>query len=1034
MLCLRPAAATLCRSVCERVDSLITPPRVRYRGCRGGRKKRPVVTYRSVGGAFIVTGNRPLPWRPQQLHPDRQLTKVRSVRHSIPVSRQVTFGLLNVQSANNKIDGIIDIRHEEQLDVLLLTETWHDSDSVSIRRLRADNLQLVERSRPRTSHVGVNHGGVVIAAGAGLKLTNISIKGANCFQTFEHVCARISSNGSTCVVLLIYRPGSAAISDTFFTELSFLLEYLGTLSEALFITGDFNVRIDRPDDIHAHRLADLMSAYNLTCHVNVPTHIHGGTLDLVATRNDAPAPVVDVTHVGFSDHMLVRWSACMDKPEAVYKSFTTRPWSHLDVSEFSRRIGESLLPELSGCSVDVCSPDSVERLSTEYDCKISAVVNDLIPNRTVTCRSRISDPWYDDECREAKRHCRTLERLTRRSEEWRSALRSYRALLNRKRTDYWNNLIETQRSTPRLLWKSIDTLLGRRCQVVCDDGLNADTLMDYSTDKLDRIRASTANQPDPTFTPVKSGCAFEFFSNVSSSDVHGVLRSLADKQSDADPLPTRLLKQCADTLSPYISQLINSSLSSGHVPSSFKSAYITPLLKKPGLDESDPANYRPVSNLSVMSKTLERVVAKQVMTYLTESGLLPRLQSAYRRFHSTETAIACVLSDILTAIDKGDLAALALLDLSAAFDTVDHEILLRRLQVSYGINGTVLRWFRSYLTGRTQHVRYHGGRSRTVTLSCGVPQGSVLGPILFLLYAADLGDIVTRHGLTPHMYADDTQVYGACRPTHYAQLSQRFTICINDVADWMARNRLQLNSNKTEFIWLSTSRRRHQIPADHLIIGTNTVPAVASARNIGVYVDSVMSMREHITRVTSSCFAVLRQLRTIRRALSDHACDMLITSFIFSRLDYCNVIYAGLPERDLRRLQSIQNAAVRLTFGARRFEHVTPLLRHKHWLPVNQRITFKLSVLAFKCINGLAPPYLANHIHPAASDYTSRLRSAQSLTLAVPKTKSRMGDRAFAVACPKAWNNLPLSVRSAPSLNTFKKNLKTHLFRTAFGT
>ena len=192
-----------------------------------------------------------------------------------------------------------------------------------------------------------------------------------------------------------------------------------------------------------------------------------------------------------------------------------------------------------------------------------------------------------------------------------------------------------------------------------------------------------------------------------------------------------------------------------------QSAYIMPLLKKADADLTDVKFYWPISNLSVLSKLLERLVARQLLEYLTAAGLLPALQSAYRAYHSTETAVLKVLSDILLAVDQGDLAVLTLLDLSAASDTVDHAILLRRLEVSFGLGGSVHRWFTSYLSGRTQFVHCGSSRSLPRAVLFGVPQGSVLGPILFLLYTADLIRLVESHGLCPHLYADDTRCMGS---------------------------------------------------------------------------------------------------------------------------------------------------------------------------------------------------------------------------------------------------------------------------------
>jgi hypothetical protein len=454
----------------------------------------------------------------------------------------------------------------------------------------------------------------------------------------------------------------------------------------------------------------------------------------------------------------------------------------------------------------------------------------------------------------------------------------------------------------------------------------------------------------------------------------------------------------------------------------------------PGLDPAHARSYRPISNLSVVSKLLERFVARQLHCYLQSSNLLLSSQSAYRPFHSTETAVLRVLSDLLLAVDQGEVAALVLLDLSAAFDTVDHNILLRRLRSTYGFNGAVLKWFQSYLHGRSQCVRRGSSRSASTLLFCGVPQGSVLGPILFILYTADLVPLIDQHSLHGHLYADDTQTYGSCRPDDVQDFEQRISACVDDVALWMKSNRLQLNTDKTEILWCATSRRQSQLPKSSLRICSDFVAPSSTVRDLGIYLDADLSMKSHVRRVTSSCFAILRQLRSLRRSISSSVYRTLIVSLILTKLDYGNATLAGLPAYLVSRLQSVMNAAARSIIGIRRSEHITSTLANLHWLKVSERIKFKLAVLTYRCLHGAAPQYLTDDIR-LLSDIPSRrvLRSSTRSELVIKPTRlSTVGDRAFSYAAPRVWNSLPTDVTSAPSLPSFRRRLKTHLFQFSF--
>ena len=218
------------------------------------------------------------------------------------------------------------------------------------------------------------------------------------------------------------------------------------------------------------------------------------------------------------------------------------------------------------------------------------------------------------------------------------------------------------------------------------------------------------------------------------------------KSCSLDPVPTFLVREFIDTLLPYLTCMVNASLTQGRLPETQKHAIVSPLLKKPGLDMTEMNNFRPVSNLSFMSKVVERAVAKQLNDFLADNDLLPRYQSAYRKRHSTETAMLRIWSDVLMAADARHVTVLGLLDLTAAFDCVDHGLLLMRLERTIGLTGGVLNWMRSFITDRTLQVSYDGRLSSTCSVYYGVPQGSVLGALMFVLYTADIKQVVAAHG------------------------------------------------------------------------------------------------------------------------------------------------------------------------------------------------------------------------------------------------------------------------------------------------
>jgi len=481
-----------------------------------------------------------------------------------------------------------------------------------------------------------------------------------------------------------------------------------------------------------------------------------------------------------------------------------------------------------------------------------------------------------------------------------------------------------------------------------------------------------------------------------------------------------------------ITDIVNLSLKEGKFPDSLKNALVKPLLKKLSLDSQIYKNFRPVSNLSFLSKIIEKIVANRLFKHMSDNGMHDKMQSAYKAFHSTETALLRVQNDILKALDDKSGVFMALIDLSAAFDTVDHDILLSFLKNTIGIHGSAWEWFQTYLTGRTQQISINGVLSEAAELLYGVPQGSVMGPIKYCIYTLPIGAIIRTHGLKYSIYADDTQVFLSFDVDKSQEALNKLNLCLSDIRTWMIQNKLKINDDKTEFLLIGSPHSLAKVNSEHqLTVGNANIPTSTSAKNLGVIFDSKMDMDKHIKSVCKASNFHLRNIGSIRNILTDSSASQLVHAMISSRLDYCNSLLNGLPDTKTQRLQRVQNNAARMVARIKKFDHITPTLKSLHWLPIKQRIIFKSMLLTYKSLHEMAPDYLSELLVPYTPIRSLRSSSKESLT--VPRSRTvTYGDRRFEAIAPKQWNDLPYTVIKSKTITIFKRNLKTHLFKQAF--
>ena len=370
------------------------------------------------------------------------------------------------------------------------------------------------------------------------------------------------------------------------------------------------------------------------------------------------------------------------------------------------------------------------------------------------------------------------------------------------------------------------------------------------------------------------------------------------------------------------------------------------------------------------------------------------------------------------------------LDLSAAVDTVNHDVLLHLLECKFKIKGNVLKWITSYLSGRTFSVKIGSVNGRTVLLVYGVPQGSVLGPLLFILYVSDLPAIAANFGISLHSYADDSHLCVGFDPlVNYAETVEKMQSCIMQIEGWMKSNYLQLNVDKTEVLFVAKPREHSTFSNLSLTIGkkcfvsSSTVPM----ESLGVYFDNTMSIRRIVSETVKRCHYNLKRLHRLRYTLSVKHKMLLVKSFILSRVDYCSVLLANASALEIKRLQTVINKSMRFVHLLKKRDCVSAYTKDAHILPMKYRVMYKTCLFLYNIVNGDCPHYFDNMLlrkHP--NEFNTRLNNDNLLFIQTTRSDT------LQYGMIRNWNSLPFSIRWQTSIDIFKTHLKTYYFNIAY--
>ena len=607
--------------------------------------------------------------------------------------------------------------------------------------------------------------------------------------------------------------------------------------------------------------------------------------------------------------------------------------------------------------------------------------------------------------------------------------------LKESKKDYYHRYFDENKSNMKMLWKGIKNIVSLKSN-------NLDTISHRTDENGSQIKdpVKIANQFNQYFTSVanditkkiprnpKSPLSYLtnpnqesfFIFPCTSDEVSEVIKSLKNgKSSGPNSIPIKLLKILDPHISADLSILINESFETGIFPDKLKIAKVVPVFKK-GLT-TKKSNYRPISLLSIFSKIFEKLMYQRLYRFLEIRELLFNLQFGFRSGHSTDHALVCLTESIKSSLDNNRFGCGIFIDLQKAFDTVNHNILLRKLE-HYGMCGNSLKWFESYLNDRKQFVSVNGHSSSTCSITCGVPQGSVLGPLLFLIYMNDLPN--SSKLLTFFLFADDTNIY--FESNDLTKLTKTVNKELKKVKTWMDCNKLALNIDKTNFVLFHAPKKKltDLIP---LKFGKKDIKRTKYAKFLGVLVDEHLSWKYHTCELHKKLSRTTGLFFKLRHWITLPTLVCLYNSLVSSFLNYGIIVWGLTFDTYLTPLFILQKKILRCIKFQQPTAPSAPLFHSLMIVKLEDMLHLNVLTFVYKAINKLSPVYFHNYFTPDSSVHRFGTRQATRGDLYISLKRTTLyGLKTVQYFGSKLWNTLPLFIRVASSITIFQTRLKAY--------
>lgn len=948
-------------------------------------------------------------------------------------------GHLNARSVPKHISEIDRLLQETKLDVIGVSETFIKSHTPK-SLCNIPGFKFIRKDRSEKAGGGI---GVFVRPELAPKI----IKLPQSVTQPEMLFIEITVKNNKVAVGVIYKPPK--IPYGVFATIQESLAFVSTKYKHLIITGDFNTNYLKPDSFATSFFQmNVTEPFGLTQVVDKATRVtttSSTLIDLLLVNNSENVKMCDVVDIpGISDHCFVYMAYALKKPKYKPKTITRRVFKHFNQEAFLNDIANAPWD-----NVYAVEENDLDSKATIFENYFVSIIEKHAPLKTFTVKHRKAT-WLTDDIKKhmderdkQKNKFNNIKHKLKKLPDWTPehhilklqlnlADNNYKTLRNMVNKEVRNAKIKTFNSEVNdkinfakqyhSSLKQHNIVESKFSEDTCnfDPNLLNQAFTANNNATIDNVKLNEEinhileNPKEPSFK----------FKPVTVVDIVKVVKSLGSNACGVDSISSQFIKLSINYIAPVITHIVNVSFKHNKFPDRWKHAIIKPIPKND--NPASATDFRPISLLPAISKIGEKIACSQMCNFFRVVHGLDNLQSAYKKFHSTSTALLNITDDIYKAMDKSQITLLVLLDYSKAFDCANHKLILAKLQ-SLGFHSDSLEWILSYLSDRKQKVKNDLGESDWIKLDNGVPQGSILGPLLFLVLVSDLHKCILNGSY--HMYADDTQLYYHCKWSEISSVIDKINEDLQRIFNFSTRNCLKLNASKSYFIVIGSKPNLHKLkdlPLPPLTLNNKVIERKLTVKNLGVYFDENLTWNFHVNKMISTSYFKLRQAYRFKNFLSEKSKITICESYVLSTFNYCDLVYFNISDFLKTKIQKVQNTCVRFIFGLKKFDHISTYFSQLATLNMDERRTLHGCIQMHRISKNLAPSYLSEKVtqHVNIHDYDTRHKN----DIVCEKIISSSRAHSFFPAASKLYNDLNKTADFRnTSITTFRKHAKKYV-------